>query len=144
MYKIVLFGLLLSQCYGFSNFVKKLTKNPFRQFFAEKRFKPVNEEKTMTILHENELFNQLNHSLYAQIGSNPKYIENSSYSWFEGDGMIHAVLFKDNEITYQNKWIQTDRLQFEDKIGKKVYFYLAEFLDQNGIIKFNISLIKQY
>jgi carotenoid cleavage dioxygenase-like enzyme len=144
MYKIVLFGLLLSQCYGFSNFVKKITKNPFRQFFAEKRFKPVNEEKTMTILHENELFNQLNHSLYAQIGSNPKYIENSSYSWFEGDGMIHAVLFKDNEITYQNKWIQTDRLQFEDKIGKKVYLYLAEFLDQNGIVKFIISLIKQY
>ena len=144
MYKFLLFSLLVSYTYGFSNFIKKITQNPLSQFFAEKRFKPVNEEKTITIFHKNELFNHLNHSLYAQIGSNPKYIGNSSYSWFEGDGMIHAVLFKENEITYQNKWIQTDKLQFEDKIGKKVYVYLAEFLDRNGIIKVIIILIKQY
>lgn len=138
------FLTLIIYCNGFSKFINKMGQFSQNQFFAEKRFKPVNEEKTLQIHHENQIFNKLNHSLYAQIGSNPKYLTNTSYSWFDGDGMIHAVLFENNKITYQNKWIQTERLKYEDKLGKKVYLYLAEFLDNNGLIDFMIYSLKKY
>ena len=128
---------------GFNPFVNKRPQHNYR-FYVEKRFKPVKEEKTLVIKHKNKLFNKLENSLYAQIGSNQKHASNTSYSLFDGDGMIHAVLFKKDNITYQNKWVQTDRLQYENKIGKKVYLYLAEFLDNNGLFNFIIYSIKKF
>lgn len=128
---------------GFKRFVNHKKQQNFR-FYIEKRFKPVKEEKTLEVKHKNKLFNKLKNSVYAQIGSNPKYTSNTSYSLFDGDGMIHAVLFNDNNITYQNKWVQTNRLQYENKIGKKVYLYLAEFLDNYGLFNFIIYSIKKF
>lgn len=144
MLKYLLLSIFISNINAFNNFFSQFSKNSIKQFYAENRFKPVNEEKTLTIIHDNPLFNKLENSFYAQIGSNPKYLTNTSYSWFDGDGMIHGVLFNHSKITYQNKWIQTKRLQVEDKIGKKVYLYLAEFIDKNGLFNFILYSLKKY
>ena len=140
----IVFSLLLDSSQSFSSFFNKFINSEPKQFYAENRFKPVNEENTYTVYHNNSLFSKLENQCFAQIGSNPKYLTNTSYSWFDGDGMIHGVLFEKNKITYQNKWIQTKRLKVEDKIGKKVYLYLAEFIDKNGLIKYIAYSLKRY
>lgn len=143
MIKSFLLSALFLFTSGMNPFINKKSQQNYR-FYIEKRFRPVEEEKTLEIKHKNNLFNKLENSLYAQIGSNPKHPSNTSYSLFDGDGMIHALLFKKGNITYQNKWVQTNRLQYEDKIGKKVYLYLAEFLDNNGLFNFIIYSIKKF
>ena len=40
--------------------------------------------------------------------------------WFAGDGMIHAVTFKNGEMHYCNKYTQTNKLIAEKAAGKKL------------------------
>ena len=126
------------------SFFNRFIKTQPKRFYVENRFKPVNKESTHIIYHNSTLFSKLENHCFAQIGSNPKHLTNTSYSWFDGDGMIHGVYFEKGQITYQNKWIQTKRLNVEDRIGKKVYLYLAEFIDKNGLFKFMIYSLKRY
>ena len=117
----------------FSGIRKKLS----RQFFLENRFTPLTDEKTLTINHSSELFNKLNGTFYAQIGSNPKYISDyQSYAWLDGDGMYHAVFFNENNIVYQNKWVETLKLMTEKRFQKKMYLNIGGFNDFFGMAEF--------
>ena len=117
----------------FSGIRKKLS----RQFFLENRFTPLTDEKTLTIHHSSELFNKLNGTFYAQIGSNPKYISDyQSYAWLDGDGMYHAVFFNENNIVYQNKWVETLKLMTEKRFQKKMYLNIGGFNDFFGMAEF--------
>ena len=126
------------------SFGKKLTckNNEFKQFYLQNKFNPVVEEKTINIKHNSKLFSKLTNNIFSQIGSNPKHIDsNSDYHWFDGDGMIHSVLFNNTDITYQNKWIRTKRLEIENKWKQKIFIYFGELKGFRGIfqiIKFSI------
>lgn len=110
----------------------KMCKNN-KQFYLRDKFVPVNEEKTIEVEHDNILFNKIQDSFFAQIGSNPKHYGNEDYHWFDGDGMIHGLFFNNSLITYQNKWIQTKRLEIESKWKRKMYLYFGELKGMNGI-----------
>jgi len=146
MYKImsityILFIFIInSSC--FNVFSRRLCK-PNRQFYLKDKFSPVFEEQTIKINHNNENFSKLEKSFFAQIGSNPRYTDDEDYHWFDGDGMIHGLFFNDTLITYQNKWIQTRRLQVEDKWKKKMYLYFGELKGLKGLYQiFKYSLMQ--
>lgn len=128
---------LFSSAFVFSsNRICKLNK----QFYLRDKFVPVNEEKTIQVEHNNKLFNKIQNSFFAQIGSNPKHYGSEDYHWFDGDGMIHGLFFNNSLITYQNKWIKTKRLEIESKWKKKMYLYFGELKGLRGlyqILKFS-------
>ena len=86
---------MFSSC--FNIFSRKLCRN-YRQFYLKDKFSPVFEEQTIKINHNNEKFNKLEKSFFAQIGSNPRYTNDEDYHWFDGDGMIHGLFFN-NSLT---------------------------------------------
>ena len=132
--------ILNCSCFVFSNRICK----PFRQFYLKDKFVPVFDEKSIDVKHDSPLFSKINNKFFAQIGSNPRYTEDEDYHWFDGDGMIHAVLFKNNNISYQNRWIQTKRLQLETKWKQKMFLYFGELRGFNGIIQIlKFSLMQQ-
>ena len=136
---IYLFTLIIfSNCFPiFSNRICKA----YRQHYLKDSFTPVSEEKTIYINHTDTLFNKLQNTFFAQIGSNPKYVEDEDYHWFDGDGMIHGAFINKNQITYQNRWIQTKRFQVESKWKKKMYLYFGELKGFKGlyeILKFSL------
>ena len=49
--------------------------------------------------------------------------------------MIHGIYFNNSEIVYQNKWIQTKRLQLEEKWKRKLYLYFGELRGINGLMQ---------
>ena len=111
-----------------------------RQFYLKDKFVPVTDEKTIQLKHDNMLFNKIQNSFFGQIGSNPKHYGDEDYHWFDGDGMIHGIFFNNSLITYQNKWIQTKRLEIESKWKKKMYLYFGELKGLRGlyqILKFS-------
>ena len=113
----------------------------YRQHYLKDSFTPVQEEKTLYINHSNHLFDKISNSFFAQIGSNPKYVEDEDYHWFDGDGMIHGIFINKSQIVYQNKWIQTKRFQVENKWNKKMYLYFGELKGFKGlyeILKFSL------
>ena len=116
----------------------------YRQFYLKDNFSPVFEEKTLQINHNNSLFNKLSDSFFAQIGSNPRYVEDDDYHWFDGDGMIHGAFINNSRIVYQNKWIQTKRFQVENKWKKKMYLYFGQLKGLKGlyeILKYSLMEI---
>lgn len=125
---------------SFRVFSNRLCK-AYRQHYLKDSFTPVQEEKTLYINHTDGLFNKLSNSFFAQIGSNPKYVEDEDYHWFDGDGMIHGVFINKSQIVYQNKWVQTKRFQVENKWKKKMYLYFGELKGFKGlyeILKFSL------
>ncbi len=127
--------IILTYLLGINSFVvfsNRICKN-YNQHYLKDKFTPVTEEVNIKINHENKLFKQLKNSFFAQIGSNPKHVEGEDYHWFDGDGMIHGIFFNNSFMTYNNKWIQTKRLEVEDKWNKKMYLYFGELKGFNGI-----------
>ena len=55
---------------------------------------------------------------FLRIGPNPLYVADPArYHWFDGDGMIHQVLFDADGAHYRNRFIQTDGYRAERKHG---------------------------
>lgn len=134
------FSWLLTMGSSFVFSSNNMCKNK-RQFYLRNKFAPVSEEKTISVNHDNDLFNKMSDSFFGQIGSNPKHVENEEYHWFDGDGMIHGLFINNSSLTYQNRWIKTKRLEVEDKWNKKIYLYFGELKGVQGmfqIIKYSV------
>lgn len=142
MYCLFFLTTIFVNCYCFV-FCNKVCK-PYRQFYLKDKFVPVFEEKTIDVEHTQSIFNKIDKSFFAQIGSNPRYTKDEDYHWFDGDGMIHGVLFKNNKISYQNRWIQTKRLQLEKKWKQKMFLYFGELKGFKGLLQIlKFSLMQQ-
>lgn len=50
---------------------------------------------------------------YMRNGPNPVFEPKGLYHWFDGDGMVHGVYFRDGRASYVRKWIQTRALRDE-------------------------------
>lgn len=89
--------------------------------FLSGNFAPVHDELSVENLSvEGELPQDLL-GIYMRNGANPEF-KPFSYDYpFDGDGMLHAIYFKDGKAGYRNRFIVTDQLQVERRLGKAVY-----------------------
>ena len=55
---------------------------------------------------------------YMRNGPNPIMAPRGLYHWFDGDGMVHGVYFRDGRASYIRKWVRTRALHDEIARGK--------------------------
>ena len=57
---------------------------------------------------------------YLRNGPNPVLAAaRRLYHWFDGDGMVHGVYFRDGRASYLRKWVRTRALHDEIERGKR-------------------------
>jgi carotenoid cleavage dioxygenase-like enzyme len=64
--------------------------------------------------------------LYARNGPNPYFPPDWRYHAFDGDGMVHAFEFKNGQVTYRNRWVQTRALAEERAAGGSLWKGIKE------------------
>ncbi|MCS6977271.1 MAG: carotenoid oxygenase family protein [Gemmatales bacterium] len=97
-----------------------------RNYFLQGNFAPVSEEVTETELKVIGQVPKELHGVFVRNGPNPQFPPLRHYHWFEGDGMLHAVLLRDGKASYRNRWIRTEGWKEERQAGKALY---PSFLD---------------
>ncbi len=58
---------------------------------------------------------------FIRNGPNPVFAPRSSYHWFDGDGMIHAVYFRDRKASYRSRLVRTEALADEQRRGAGIW-----------------------
>ena len=64
--------------------------------------------------------------VYLRNGQNPVHEPIGRYHLFDGDGMIHALSFKDGKAEYRNRWVRTKAFNEEQKAGRSLWAGLIE------------------
>jgi len=59
--------------------------------------------------------------LYVRNGPVPQHTPEGRYHWYDGDGMLHAVHFQGGDVTYRNRWVETDGLLADRRAGKSLW-----------------------
>ncbi|WLR57336.1 carotenoid oxygenase family protein [Mesobacillus subterraneus] len=99
-------------------------KNPY---YEESLYAPVKDEiyvDQLTVL-EGKVPTDL-YGAYVRNGPNPKHEPKGRYHWFDGDGMLHAVYFRDGKVSYRNRYVSTKAFQHESIEGKALWAGLME------------------
>ncbi len=76
----------------------------------------INEIEADNLIVQGELPADL-HGAYLRNGPNPVHQPNNRYHPFDGDGMIHAVYFRDGMASYRNRYVHTDAWTYEKAQG---------------------------
>ncbi|KAJ8644831.1 hypothetical protein MRB53_006579 [Persea americana] len=113
------------------------TMNPFQSNFA-----PVEEigEAVKITSIEGEIPNDFPEGIYIRNGPNPLFgalqstvsmFGRSSYTWIEGEGMLHAVYFtKDTQgnwmVTYQNRYVESETFKIEKERNRPSFLPAIE------------------
>jgi len=59
--------------------------------------------------------------VYFKNGPNPIYEpEDGTHHWFQGEGMLHAFIFKEGKLFYCNRQTETPRVKILKEAGKQV------------------------
>ncbi len=66
---------------------------------------------------------------FIQNGPNPRFAPVARYHMFDGDGMLHAIDFRDGSVAYKNRWIRTPMLEAEISAGRALYPGLADVMN---------------
>jgi carotenoid cleavage dioxygenase len=77
-----------------------------------------------TTAHDLEVEGELPRDLYGAYvrnGPNPVFAPRNLYHWFDGDGMLHAVYFRDGVASYRNRFIRTTGLAQEERAGGSIW-----------------------
>jgi carotenoid cleavage dioxygenase-like enzyme len=53
--------------------------------------------------------------VYIRNGANPRFESKGPHHWFDGDGMLHALSFKNGKAAYRNRWIRTKHFNMESE-----------------------------
>jgi carotenoid cleavage dioxygenase len=82
-------------------------------------FTPVTSEITAVDLEvvAGEIPNDL-YGAYFRNGPNPVLPPRGLYHWFDGDGMVHGVYFRDGRASYIRRWVRTRALRDEIARGR--------------------------
>ena len=59
--------------------------------------------------------------VFLRNGPNPVHAPRGRYHWFDGDGMVHAVSFRDGRASYRNRWVRTEGLDAERRAGRALW-----------------------
>ncbi len=57
---------------------------------------------------------------YFRNGPNPQFQPINRHHPFDGDGMVHAVYFRDGKVSYRNRYVETAARRQECDIGKSI------------------------
>lgn len=94
---------------------------PTDNLFLNGVFAPISREIVADDLEvEGEIPRDL-FGIYLRNGPNPVFQPCDRYHWFDGDGMIHAIEFRDGKATYRNRWINTDGFLAEQKAQHSIW-----------------------
>ncbi|HHL3494124.1 TPA: carotenoid oxygenase family protein [Legionella pneumophila] len=91
--------------------------NPFLQH----NFAPITQELEVSNLSVTGLLPKDLLGIYVRNGPNPLFPPFSYTYPFDGDGMLHALYFKEGQVTYKNRFVNTTQLQVERRFGKAIY-----------------------
>ena len=69
--------------------------------------------------------------LYVRTGPNPQYAPAGRYHWFDGDGMLHGIRFRDGRATYRNRWVRTAGFEREAEAQRRLWTGIIEPLTDN-------------
>jgi carotenoid cleavage dioxygenase len=59
--------------------------------------------------------------VYLRNGPNPIFQPRGRYHWFDGDGMVHAIAFREGKATYRNRWVRTAGFLVEQEAGRAIW-----------------------
>lgn len=93
--------------------------------FLAENFAPINTEITTPLKVIGKIPEQLR-GCFVRNGPNPQYSPSEMYHWFDGDGMLHGVEFKDGQAIYRNRYVRTVGFMKEQEAGKALYPGLLE------------------
>ena len=89
-------------------------------------WRPQTREWTATEMHiEGEIPSDLN-GVYLRNTENPLIAAAERYHPFDGDGMIHAISFREGHAEYRNRMVRTEGLAVELEAGAAQWSGLAE------------------
>lgn len=89
--------------------------------FLSENFAPVREEITADNLKIiGKLPAELN-GMFVRNGPNPQFPPKLNYHWFDGDGMLHGVRFREGKASYRNRWVRTAAWREANTAGKAIY-----------------------
>ena len=90
---------------------------PSSNFFLDGNFSPVHEERDA---EDMEVVGAIPTDLqghFLRVGPNPVYDSVKAYLTFDGDGMIHAIEFRDGKARFQNAFIENEGFKLEKERG---------------------------
>ena len=95
-------------------------------------YAPVDTEITAQDLEViGEIPDDLN-GLYVRNGPNPQHAPTDGrYHWFDGDGMLHGIHFREGTATYRNRWVRTLGFRRETEAGHPLYAGMMEDTSHN-------------
>ncbi len=59
--------------------------------------------------------------MYVVNGPCQRFKPKTKYHYYDGDGMLHAIQFKDGKASYNSKWIRTLEFNEEQKHGENIW-----------------------
>ncbi len=85
-------------------------------------YAPLAEEETLTDLPvEGKIPADLN-GVYLRNGPNPRFEPKGAYHYFDGDGMLHAAVFRAGQLTYRSRWIRTEGWLENEAAGRETHW----------------------
>jgi carotenoid cleavage dioxygenase-like enzyme len=103
---------------------------------------PVHDELTLTKLPVQGEIPRGLRGTYLRNGPNPAFPPLGAYHLWDGDGMLHAIRFDDDGVSYRNRWVRTPGFVLEHELGRAVFGGLknlvappAEYADKHGFMK---------
>ena len=99
-------------------------------FFLDGNFAPVSEERdAQNMVVDGNIPKDLS-GHFLRVGPNPLYIfDEMAYHTFDGDGMIHAIEFRDGLAHYRNRFVQTEGFKLENARGEWIYKGMNSMMD---------------
>jgi carotenoid cleavage dioxygenase len=70
---------------------------------------------------------------YARVGPNPRVKPLGRYHWFDGSGMVHAVVLRDGMASYVRRYVETAAFHREEQAGRALTTGLIEPLSLPNI-----------
>jgi carotenoid cleavage dioxygenase-like enzyme len=66
---------------------------------------------------------------FMRDGANTAYQPNHYVYPLDGDGMVHSVYFKDGQVCYKNRWVETSHLKTERQFDRTIYGSVGKLLE---------------
>ncbi len=90
-------------------------------------WRPQHEEWSVDVVDvvEGELPDDLE-GLFLRNTENPLHLPIERYHPFDGDGMVHAVSFRDGRASYKNRFVRTAGFEAEQEAGRSLWAGISE------------------